>query len=50
MNEDNFIFYWKKEEMIFMRMPTHCGNESCSSFMVADDFNYLAHHTGGFEE
>ena len=30
------------------RMPTHCGDESCPSCVVAGDFIYLAHHAGGF--
>jgi len=32
------------------RMPTHCGDETCSSCVVAGDFIYLAHHAGGFEK
>lgn len=30
-------------------MPTHCGDESCPSCVVAGDFIFLAHHAGGFE-
>jgi 2-iminobutanoate/2-iminopropanoate deaminase len=31
-------------------MPTHCGDETCPSCVVAGDFIYLAHHAGGFEK
>lgn len=31
------------------RMPTHCGDETCPSCVVAGDFIFLAHHAGGFE-
>jgi 2-iminobutanoate/2-iminopropanoate deaminase len=30
------------------RMPTHCGDETCPSCVVAGDFIFLAHHAGGF--
>ena len=29
------------------RMPTHCGDESCASCVVAGDYIFLAHHGGG---
>ena len=32
------------------RMPTHCGDETCSSCVVAGDFIFLAHHAGEFEK
>lgn len=32
------------------KMPTHCGDETCSSCVVAGDFIFLAHHAGGFEK
>ena len=32
------------------RMPTHCGDETCSSCVVAGDYIFLAHHAGGFEK
>lgn len=32
------------------RMPTHCGDETCPSCVVAGDTIYLAHHAGGFEK
>jgi len=32
------------------KMPTHCGDETCPSCVVAGDFIYLAHHAGGFEK
>ena len=31
------------------RMPTHCGDETCPSCVVAGNFIFLAHHAGGFE-
>jgi 2-iminobutanoate/2-iminopropanoate deaminase len=31
------------------RMPTHCGDDTCSSCVVAGDFIFLAHHAGGHE-
>jgi 2-iminobutanoate/2-iminopropanoate deaminase len=32
------------------KMPTHCGDETCSSCVVAGNFIFLAHHAGGFEK
>ena len=32
------------------RMPTHCGDETCASCVVAGDFIFLAHHAGGFDK
>ena len=32
------------------KMPTHCGDDTCSSCVVAGDFIFLAHHAGGFGE
>ena len=32
------------------RMPTHCGDDTCPSCVVAGDFIYLAHHAGGFDK
>lgn len=32
------------------RMPTHCGDETCPSCVVAGDYIFLAHHAGGFEK
>lgn len=32
------------------RLPTHCGDETCSSCVVAGDYIFLAHHAGGFEK
>ncbi len=32
------------------RMPTHCGDETCSSCVVAGDYIFLAHHGGGHEK
>lgn len=31
------------------RMPTHCGDDTCSSCVVAGDYIFLAHHGGGQE-
>jgi 2-iminobutanoate/2-iminopropanoate deaminase len=31
------------------RMPTHCGDETCPSCVIAGNFIFLAHHAGGFE-
>lgn len=30
-------------------MPTNCGDDTCESYVVAGDFIFLAHHSGGFE-
>ena len=32
------------------RMPTHCGDETCPSCVIAGDYIYLAHHAGGFDK
>lgn len=32
------------------RMPTHCGDETCSSCVVAGDYIFLAHHGGGHDK
>ncbi len=29
------------------KMPTHCGDDTCSSCVVAGDYIFLAHHAGG---
>ncbi len=31
------------------RMPTHCGDDTCPSCVIAGDFIFLAHHAGGFQ-
>lgn len=31
------------------RMPTHCGEDTCASCVVAGDTIYLSHHAGGFD-
>jgi len=28
------------------KMPTHCGDDTCSSCVVAGDYIFLAHHSG----
>ncbi len=32
------------------KMPTHCGDDTCSACVVAGDFIFLAHHGGGFDK
>jgi len=32
------------------RMPTHFGDDTCSSCVVAGDYIFLAHHAGGFDQ
>ena len=32
------------------KMPTHCGDDTCASCVVAGDFIFLAHHAGGFDK
>ena len=32
------------------KMPTHCGDETCSSCVIAGDLIFLAHHAGGFDK
>ena len=29
------------------RMPTHCNDATCPSCVIAGDFIFLSHHTGG---
>ena len=31
---------------MFKKMPTHCGDDTCSSCVVAGDYIFLAHHSG----
>ncbi|WP_242842293.1 RidA family protein [Lacrimispora indolis] len=40
-------FYAGEREKVFRRMPTHCGDDTCSSCVIAGDYIYLAHHGGG---
>jgi len=28
------------------KMPTHCGDDTCSSCVIAGDYIFLAHHAG----
>lgn len=35
---------------MLQRMPSHYGDETCSSCVVAGDFISLAHQAGGFEK
>lgn len=32
------------------RMPTHCGDDTCSSCVKAGDYIFLAHHAGGHDK
>ena len=32
------------------RMPTHCGDDTCPSCVIAGDYIFLAHHAGGFDK
>jgi 2-iminobutanoate/2-iminopropanoate deaminase len=34
---------------MFKKMPTHCGDDTCASCVIAGDFIFLAHHAGGFD-
>lgn len=38
------------EQNNIKRMPTHCGDKTCPSCVIAGDYIYLAHHAGGFEK
>jgi len=31
-------------------MPTHCGDDTCPSCVVAGDYIFLAHHAGGYDK
>lgn len=33
--------------MKITKMPTHCGDDTCSSCVIARDFVFLANHGGG---
>ena len=33
--------------MMMKKMPTHCGDDTCSACVVAGDYIFLAHHGGG---
>ena len=45
------IYCNRKEELkVIKRMPTHCGDDTCPSCVIAGDFIYLAHHAGGFDK
>ena len=35
---------------MLQKMPTHCGDETCASCVIAGDFIYLAHHAGGYDQ
>lgn len=38
------------EQRSIKRLPTHCGDKTCPSCVVAGDYIYLAHHAGGFDK
>lgn len=38
------------EQRDIKRLPTHCGDKTCPSCVIAGDYIYLAHHAGGFEK
>ncbi len=38
------------EQRSIKRLPTHCGDNTCPSCVIAGDYIYLAHHAGGFEK
>ena len=38
---------WKRDDTMLKKMPTHCGDDTCSSCVVAGDYIFLAHHGGG---
>ena len=38
------------EQKNIKRLPTHCGDETCPSCVIAGDYIYLAHHAGGFDK
>jgi 2-iminobutanoate/2-iminopropanoate deaminase len=40
----------RRMDQIISRMPTHCGDDTCPSCVVAGDQIYLAHHAGGFDQ
>ena len=31
------------------RLPTHCGDDTCASAVIAGDFIFIAHQAGGFD-
>lgn len=35
---------------MIQRMTTHCGDDTCSSCVIAGDFIFLAHHAGGHDK
>lgn len=32
------------------RLPTHCGDDTCSACVVAGDYIFIAHHGGGYDK
>ena len=32
------------------RMPTNCGDETCPACVIAGNFIFLAHHSGGHKK
>jgi 2-iminobutanoate/2-iminopropanoate deaminase len=35
---------------MLQKMTSHCGDDTCSSCVIAGDFIFLAHHAGGFDK
>lgn len=38
------------EQRSIKRLPTHCGDNTCPSCVIAGDYIFLAHHAGGFDK
>jgi 2-iminobutanoate/2-iminopropanoate deaminase len=39
----------RRAELLIERLPTHCGDDTCPSCVIAGDYIFLAHHAGGFD-
>lgn len=44
------IFCKMGDNKMIKRMPTHCGDDTCPSCVIAGDYIFLAHHAGGFDK
>lgn len=38
------------EQRSIKRLPTHCGDNTCPSCVIAGDYIFLSHHAGGFDK
>lgn len=48
INIINFCKERRKEGIkMIIKMPTNCGDDTCSSCVIAGEFIFLAHHGGG---